>query len=149
MTEEEARQHSMCGYGCGVVGGPWISDNPDCPVCNAEEEEQHSAWISGPPPFDEDTHQDRAVWLRMWDQGGHPFVVMAHLRMMQSDPEAAAAQLQDYLKWLGEGSGGPRPPEPEHHLTVSIPSLYKGHKPLRDVWNISHYQEAKKPSEEV
>lgn len=34
MTNEEANELSMCGYGCGVIGGPYIADNPDCPVCN-------------------------------------------------------------------------------------------------------------------
>jgi hypothetical protein len=137
----------LCGYGCGVVGGPWIADNPDCPVCNVEEEP--SAWIEGEPVLDKETHKDRAVWLRMYDQGGCPFVVMAHLRMVSKDPAEAEAFHLAWLEWLRGGQKGPRPKEQEYILTVSIPSLYRGHKPLSDVWNITHYQEAPKPSEEV
>ena len=48
----------MCGHECYTVGGPWISENPDCPI--------HGAWSKG-------THVDRQeaireilyrVWLR-------------------------------------------------------------------------------------
>ena len=26
-----ARKLSFCGYGCHVIGGPFIAENPDCP----------------------------------------------------------------------------------------------------------------------
>jgi len=31
---------SDCGYECHIIGGPWISSNPDCPIhgCGAKEE---------------------------------------------------------------------------------------------------------------
>lgn len=32
MTEEEANEYSDCGYGCHIIGGPWIAENPRCPV---------------------------------------------------------------------------------------------------------------------
>jgi hypothetical protein len=37
MTEEEAKKLSLCGYGCGVIGSPWVSNNPECPICNESE----------------------------------------------------------------------------------------------------------------
>ena len=37
MTEGEANKLSDCGYGCHIIGGPWISTNPDCPECNNED----------------------------------------------------------------------------------------------------------------
>jgi len=32
-----------CGYQCHEVGGPWIAENPDCPVhgYSAQQEENH------------------------------------------------------------------------------------------------------------
>lgn len=29
---------NACPYECYVIGGPWISTNPDCPTCNKEQE---------------------------------------------------------------------------------------------------------------
>jgi len=40
MTDEEANELSMCGYGCHVIGGPWIAENPNCPFCNGNDEEE-------------------------------------------------------------------------------------------------------------
>ena len=48
MTDEEANELSMCGYGCYVIGGPWITVNPDCPYCNSNEESEESD-IQFPP----------------------------------------------------------------------------------------------------
>jgi len=31
LTEEEANKLSGCGYGCYVIGGMWIAENPSCP----------------------------------------------------------------------------------------------------------------------
>jgi len=36
MTDQEANNLSMCGYGCYVIGGPWISNNPACPECDRD-----------------------------------------------------------------------------------------------------------------
>jgi hypothetical protein len=38
VTEGEANKLSDCGYGCNIIGGPWISNNPSCPECNKIEE---------------------------------------------------------------------------------------------------------------
>lgn len=42
MTEGEANRLSMCGYGCYVIGGPWITTNPACPECNNEDDELYT-----------------------------------------------------------------------------------------------------------
>ncbi len=34
MTDEEANRLSSCGFGCYIIGGPWIRTNPACPSCN-------------------------------------------------------------------------------------------------------------------
>ncbi len=34
MTDEDAMALSTCGYGCNIIGGPFISRNPECPECN-------------------------------------------------------------------------------------------------------------------
>ena len=33
MQMSTALKLSFCGYGCHVIGGPFISENPDCPKC--------------------------------------------------------------------------------------------------------------------
>lgn len=37
MNESEANRLSTCGYGCHIIGGPWISTNPRCPKCNGND----------------------------------------------------------------------------------------------------------------
>ena len=39
MTDKQANELSSCGYGCHIIGGPWISTNPSCPECNKTDEE--------------------------------------------------------------------------------------------------------------
>ena len=43
MTDKQANELSSCGYGCHIIGGPWISTNPSCPECNKTDEEDDDA----------------------------------------------------------------------------------------------------------
>jgi len=40
MTEEDANNLSDCGFGCCIIGGPWITVNPECPECNGEDDNE-------------------------------------------------------------------------------------------------------------
>lgn len=35
-----------CAYGCHEIGGPWIAENPDCPVHGAEGHRQEEEVVA-------------------------------------------------------------------------------------------------------
>jgi hypothetical protein len=96
------------------------------------------AWVDGPPPMD--TRKTLVCWLKMYDQGGYPFVQVALVH-----PEFAEGfdHKENSRLLFEEGIREPIPLVP----WVNIPGL-KVDSPLKDVWNITAHQILTKPSTE-
>jgi len=39
MSEDQINWPFMCPWQCHIIGGPWISENPDCPYHGASPED--------------------------------------------------------------------------------------------------------------
>ena len=58
MTYKQANELSSCGYGCHIIGAPWISTNPSCPECNKTDEEDGAAGSDPAPKLGDTTVVD-------------------------------------------------------------------------------------------
>ena len=104
-------------------------------------------WIDGPPPYSESTkgpHRDRAVWLRLHDQSGYPFPVVAWL--YGGMPATFVEENKAWLAWLKSGRVGERPKQSPLIPSVRIPEL-KTDKPVADLWNLLAHMEIATPAQ--
>jgi ADP-ribose pyrophosphatase YjhB (NUDIX family) len=89
-----------------------------------EESYNKVAWIDGPPPSGE---YSKVYWLKMYDQGGWPFIEVAHIRAEHAEGfDPKSKEKVQLVTW------------------IRIPGLGVD-KPLKDIWNITAHRKIEKP----